>query len=157
MNRRRTSARVLLLLAVLLGLLALVAAQLLTRPAGAAPALPARYAPNPPRIVVTAPFAGTYALIEHAPDGDRLITHATLEAGWVAHFLMVKTDGRTPYHVQVSRGEPDEPLEIWETPRYPGIWALYLPMIHHHHGPAQRAPLAGASVSAWSVSRGRPT
>lgn len=95
-------------------------------PVSAAPALPSRYEPWPPQIVVTAPIPGVYVLIEHGARGDTVITHAELEAGWVARFPIVIADGRTPYHVQVSEWEADEALTIRETPRYTGIWKVYL-------------------------------
>jgi hypothetical protein len=128
-NRRRTSFRVALLFAVLLGLLALVAAQLLTRPAGAVGLLESRYQVWPPAIVLPAtPVAGEYMLIVHDAAGDRLYASWHYEAGWHATIpLPLAPWAGDSYHVQVMEA-PDATMILAETTRYPrAAWVMFLP------------------------------
>jgi hypothetical protein len=126
MNRRPTSARVALLLAVLLGLLALVAIQLLTRPAGAAPAIPATLDLAGGRVALTAPISGQYVALCQEADGVSLRGPWALEAGETAS---VPLHGRgVPCWVQASETREGEAMLIYETPRYT-VWRAWMPEV----------------------------
>jgi hypothetical protein len=126
MNRRPTSARVALLLAVLLGLLALVAIQLLTRPAGAAPAIPATLDVGAARVAITAPITGQYVALCQEADGPSLRGPWALTAGETAsvplHALGV------PCWVQASETRAGELMAIYETPRFT-VYRAWLPEV----------------------------
>jgi hypothetical protein len=128
MKRQPTTLHTFLLWAFVLALVGGAFACWLVQGVGAAPRLPSSYVPWPPQIEVVAPIEGTYLLIEHGRERDVIATRAYLYEGERARFPILKTDGHTPYHVQVYEGEPGEQARIYETPRYTGQ-LVGLPMV----------------------------
>jgi hypothetical protein len=119
MNERRpTSPAVALLLAALLALVACVAAQLLTRPAGAVGLLESAYQPWPAEAIAYAtPVDGWYALMEHRPAGPRRYAAWYLEAGLSATTMLPAGPAGTVYHIQVMEGSDGSHI-LLETARY---------------------------------------
>jgi hypothetical protein len=127
MNRRRTSAAVAGVVALAIALLGVVILlALLARPAGAAPAIPARLDLAGARIAITAPITGQYIIVCQEAAGPTLRGPWALEAGDQARMPMHAMG--VPCWAQASETRDGELMSIYETPRYT-VWRAYAGMV----------------------------